>query len=233
MGNLTVGLFNLLFHHQQTDLPEEKCSVLVIDGVTIGHPCCGILHCVHALISNRHRYCPVHDAQHYVCCVEGCLNPVATSMDGDPPRMTCDEPDHTTLEKRHKQRGTAFFQLRGKLQRATVAHPIDADAAQPTVEEVEEGEVQGDGSCPVKPDTGNRKIRALFGRRRTHNEQIMVRPCGIIIARQTFFGSETTPQTVVSVPHLHSLFSEQLRHFEGYDSQGIPGGLLNAKHYLL
>ena len=35
--------------------------------------------------------------------VEGCLNPVATSMDGDPPRMTCDEPDHTTLEKRHKQ----------------------------------------------------------------------------------------------------------------------------------
>ena len=132
---------------------------------------------------------------------------MATSEEGDPPRMTCDQPDHTVLEKRHKERGTAFFQLRGKLQRATVAHPIDADAAQPTVEEVEEGEVQ-DVSCPVKPDTGNRKIRALFGRRRTHNEQIMVRPCGIVVARQTFFGSETTPQTVVSVPHMHRpLFS--------------------------
>jgi hypothetical protein len=55
-----------------------------------------------------------------------------------------------------------------------------------------------DSACPSKPEAGNRKIRALFGRRRTHNEQIMVRPCGIIVARQTFFGSETIPQTVVS-----------------------------------
>jgi hypothetical protein len=115
--------------------------------------------------------------------------------------MTCDDPHHAALEKRHKQRGTAFFQLRGKLQRASVAQPVDSDAAQPTAEEVEETEIQeGEGglSCPSKPETGNRKIRALFGRRRTHNEQIMIRPCGVIVARQTFFGSETTPQTVVS-----------------------------------
>jgi hypothetical protein len=114
--------------------------------------------------------------------------------------MTCEEPDHAALERRHKQRGTAFFQLRGKLQRVGVALPVDSDAAQPTAEEVEETEIQEDGgaSCPTKPETGNRKIRALFGRRRTHNEQIMVRPCGVIVARQTFFGSETTPQTVVS-----------------------------------
>jgi hypothetical protein len=99
--------------------------------------------------------------------------------------MTCDLPNHAALETRHKQRGTAFFQLRGKLQRAHVAHPVDADAALPTAEEVEELELEdgnADAVCPSKPETGNYKIRALFGRRRTHNEQIMVRPCGIIVA---------------------------------------------------
>jgi hypothetical protein len=122
------------------------------------------------------------------------------SSPDDPARLTCDIENHAALEKQHKQRGGAFFQLRSKLQRAHVAHPVDSDAAQPTAEEVEEMELGGntDSACPSKPETGNRKIRALFGRRRTHNEQIMVRPCGIIVARQTFFGSETTPQTVVS-----------------------------------
>jgi len=35
----------------------EKCSILVID-ITIGHPCCEILHCAVALTNNRHWYCP-------------------------------------------------------------------------------------------------------------------------------------------------------------------------------
>jgi hypothetical protein len=112
--------------------------------------------------------------------------------------MTCEEPNHSALEKRHKQRGAAFFQLHGKLKRANVGHPINTDAAELTAEDVEESGMEGDMPCPGKPETGNRKIRALFGRRRTHNEQIMVRPCGIVVARETFFGSETTPQTVVS-----------------------------------
>jgi hypothetical protein len=69
------------------------------------------------------------------------------------------------------------------------------------IEEMEVGDTQEDPSaCPNKPDTGIRKIRAMFGRHRTHNEQIMVHPCGIIVACCTFFGSETTPQTVVSPP---------------------------------
>lgn len=126
----------------------------------------------------------------------------ARSTPEDPLRLTCDNPEHGALEKRHKQRGTAFFQLWGKLQRANIANPVNSEAAELTAEEVEEMELtdgeDNQSSCPSKPDTGNHKIRALFGRRRTHNEQIMVRPCGIIVARQTFFGSETTPQTVVS-----------------------------------
>jgi hypothetical protein len=116
--------------------------------------------------------------------------------------------DNTTLEKKHKQRGTAFFQLHGKLQQANISNPVDSEAAELTAEEVEEMELTDEqddqSSCPSKPDTGIQKIQALFGRRRTHNEQIMVCPCGMIIACQTFFGSETMPQTVVSGPFFRS-----------------------------
>ena len=160
-----------------------------------------------ALANNHHRYCPEHNGHNHICAVEGCLQPVAVrSASEDPPRMTCDISEHAALEKRHKQRGTAFFQLRGKLQCANVSNPPNSEAAELSAEEVEEMALtdgEGDQSSrPSKPNTGIHKIRALFGRRRTHNEQIMVRPCGIIVARQTFFGSETTPQTVVSGPLL-------------------------------
>ncbi|KAF8158569.1 hypothetical protein B0H34DRAFT_656485 [Crassisporium funariophilum] len=35
------------------------------------------------------------------------------------------------------------------------------------------------------------KGKAYFGRRQTHNKQLMVRPCGVILLRATFFGSES------------------------------------------
>jgi hypothetical protein len=112
--------------------------------------------------------------------------------------MTCEEPDHSALEKQHKQQGAAFFQLHGKLKRANVGHPVDTNVAELTAEEVEESGIKGNTPCPGKSETGNRRIRALFGHCHTHHEQIMVCPCGVVVARQTFFGSETTPQTVVS-----------------------------------
>ncbi|KAI0355731.1 hypothetical protein OH77DRAFT_1479572 [Trametes cingulata] len=51
-------------------------------------------------------------------------------------------------------------------------------------------------TCPDKPSTTSRTMRAMFGRRRTHNEQFIIRPCGIIVKRATFYGSETTPQVL-------------------------------------
>jgi hypothetical protein len=57
-----------------------------------------------------------------------------------------------------------------------------------------------DASVPceaVKSDLGNRKIKAQFGRRRTHNEQTLVRPCGVICARATFYGAEAVSNVLV------------------------------------
>ena len=45
--------------------------------------------------------------------------------------------------------------------------------------------------------TKKEHIRAQFGRRRTHNEQIVVTPCGVIIGRETFYGAEGVGSVVV------------------------------------
>jgi hypothetical protein len=42
-----------------------------------------------------------------------------------------------------------------------------------------------------------KKLRAQFGRKRTHNEQIMVAPCGTILSRATFFGAEAVSTVIV------------------------------------
>ena len=45
-----------------------------------------------------------------------------------------------------------------------------------------------------------KKIRAQFGRKHTHNEQIMVTPCGMILTRSTFFGAEAISTVVICIP---------------------------------
>lgn len=47
-----------------------------------------------------------------------------------------------------------------------------------------------DPLCEKKAETGNRTLKANFGKRRTHNEQFIIRPCGVILSRTTLFGSE-------------------------------------------
>jgi hypothetical protein len=50
--------------------------------------------------------------------------------------------------------------------------------------------LDANGVCNGKPESGNRALRARFGRRRTHNEELCVASCGTILGRATFFGSE-------------------------------------------
>ena len=59
--------------------------------------------------------------------------------------------------------------------------------------------VDKDGVCDGKPDTGNKSVRARFGRRRTHNEELCVGSCGVILGRATFYGSEAPNGVRVSV----------------------------------
>ncbi|KAK6984515.1 hypothetical protein R3P38DRAFT_2459149, partial [Favolaschia claudopus] len=96
--------------------------VIVIDGITIGHPCCGVLHCPISLQSNRHRFCPDHKERHRLCAVEECEEAAEFTAGF----MTCTDVNHRLLETNHKKRDKAMFQLRTQVARPTVSNPDDA-----------------------------------------------------------------------------------------------------------
>jgi hypothetical protein len=106
-------------------------------------------------------------------------------------------------------RGQSRFQLQERLHRARVAHPTDSmtDAQAPDEiieeEEVDEEIIIMDDSNSATRMSGStttvtnfpqlqvkKRIKATFGRKRTHNEQVLVAPCGVILARETFYGAE-------------------------------------------
>jgi hypothetical protein len=78
----------------------------------------------------------------------------------------------------------------------------------------EEGNMEWDRVDDVEQNTGSevmmdalvedssvRKVKIFkgqFGRRRTHNEQLIIAPCGIILARETFYHSEAFSAVAVS-----------------------------------
>lgn len=170
--------------------------VIVTDGITIGHPCCSVAHCDKPLENNQDRFCIHHKGEETICSVVNCSNKVDLGY------LTCNQPRHRDLETQRKMSNKGFFQLRDQLARQKVAHPNDAfnpEAHDDHVDEVQLQPEDSDPACNDKDEDGRRRIRARFGRRRSHNEQIFVRPCGIIVSRATFFGSETTPQTIVCI----------------------------------
>lgn len=184
-----------------------KVSCVVIDGITVGHPCCAVHNCKTPLDSQRHRFCASHADLNSQCAIVGCEQPVTANS------QVCADPLHKAVEERHTERGQSRFQLHQKLERARLAgaaNPVPtAEAAADNVigPEAEETEYVVDAAghvapeeaqaCSDKPDSGNRRLRAQFGRKRTHNEEIIVAPCGVIIARATFFGAEAVHSVVV------------------------------------
>jgi hypothetical protein len=53
-------------------------------------------------------------------------------------------------------------------------------------------------SAVVFATSQSQTLKARLSRRWTHNEQLMVRPCGVILARGTMYGSENVSSVAVS-----------------------------------
>lgn len=183
---------------------SRKVSVVVIDGVTVGR---GVHNCQTPLSNNRHRFCPEHQYAANICAIVGCSQPVV------PNTKTCQHKEHQAIEKIHNEHGQSRFQLQERLARARVSHPNDAlgedvsniSELADVDEELEEFELQSGHATPshvhhtIGTNTkGAKRIRAQFGQKRTHNEQIIVAPCGMILARETFYGAEAVSSVVVS-----------------------------------
>jgi len=155
----------------------------------MGHLCCGVHDCKEPLPSQRHRFCAQHDNFKYICAVTTC------SRQCDPGYKTCSIPEHRQLEISDSEQQTAMFQLKKRLERFNTNQIEDAlsSGVSPLLSKDDHP-----NECEDKSPDGNTKPRVRFNRRRTHNEQLCVTTCGVILGRATFFGSEAVSSVVVS-----------------------------------
>jgi len=186
-----------------------------MDGISLGHPTCAHHNCKIPLTTSRDRYCVGHRDLSNICAIKGCDSPV---LEG---KRTCGDPSHQEVERIYILQGESRVQLQEKLKRQRVSHPNDAlpdddlDVAELIDDEeeeefdvtdenlihgVHEGVSDPRGASPLRTvGLGNKKrISARFGRKRTHNEQILVAPCGMILARETFYGAEAISMCAVN-----------------------------------
>ena len=173
-------------------------SACVMDGVCVGHPRCQVYHCTRGLRSPRDRHCEAHRNLDTVCAIAGCKE---ACTDG---KRTCSAPNHRSVEEERRQRGRALVELKRRLEARNVASSIRA-----LPEKESTFAVLDDPDLDDPPETSNVAGKASKTQRCqpkttltcrwTHNEQLLVRPCGVIVSRATFFEAESLPNARVSV----------------------------------
>ncbi|KAF6763449.1 hypothetical protein DFP72DRAFT_801516, partial [Ephemerocybe angulata] len=154
---------------------------VVVDGITIGRPCCSSHDCKKPLESVKDRFCAKHDVLNQ-CCEVDCVAQV------EPGFRTCADSGHRALETYLCEANKAMFQLQLRLKRNGLAQPGEHDVNSDSDVEVDD-EIDSE-VCDGKPGRGNKTVKARFGRRRTHNEETCVGSCGVMLGRATFYGSE-------------------------------------------
>ncbi|KAJ3853633.1 hypothetical protein EV368DRAFT_38532, partial [Lentinula lateritia] len=153
---------------------------VVTDGVTLGHPCCKVHNCTEPLQNNCHHWCKTHMEQQHVCIITDCNHPTRSG------HRTCNDTAHRKYEEYQNLKGKGFFLLRTWLQCVRVQQPSTSLGLDSVVEENLAELLDIDGDDPIDPahelDNGNRPSKAMFAHSQTHNEQLVVCSCGIILA---------------------------------------------------
>lgn len=167
----------------KTNFGIDTMRAVVTDGVTVGRPCCGVHDCKGRLLSQRARFCDVHINLERQCSILGCENDAEASF------KTCTTESHRAMEITHTAKRSALFQLRQRLERLGQRQP-DPDGSSeddPVLDDELDADEEGGASTNAQSSP---KIRARFGRRWTHNEQLCVATCGVVLGRMTMYGSE-------------------------------------------
>ncbi|KAL0563749.1 hypothetical protein V5O48_018314 [Marasmius crinis-equi] len=170
-------------------------AIMPESGITIGHLCCAAeLDCKNPLPTTKHRFCLEHDTYTKQCAVTVCKENV------QPGFCTCNNPDHKKIEDHLKMRGKAMFQLKRWLEQlhATQTHnTLPGNMSEEGHDDIEgvgadneDIDFDDDSTCDKRSDKGNTQFKARFGQKWTHNEQLCVASCGVILGRATFFGSK-------------------------------------------
>lgn len=145
----------------------------------MGHPCCNEHDCKEPLRKVFDEFCPSHQFLGSLCCIETCSSP------REPGFRTCKTISHRAEEKRRSDCATARATRRRVRGVGGLSYMKDAE---------DTFNAAGRGKGVKK---GN--VKGVFARRWTHNEQLMVRPCGIIIGRATFYAAESNSGVSVSL----------------------------------
>lgn len=140
--------------------------------MTVGHPCCGVLNCETTLSNQNDRFCIEHSDWVTICAVSECSDPIITG------RMTCQKVEHQAWEDKHLEDNPAIGQLKARLLRNQ--------------------ERKQASKSPSTAKKSKSTIKGQLTRKWTHNEELFVKCCGVIISRKTFFGSESIINVKVS-----------------------------------
>lgn len=97
------------------------------------------------------------------------------------------------MEEKRNESGKAFFQLCQRLSHQNTTQ-LPNSLNTNTLDDDEENHIDS----VHKSDAGNKVLKARFARRRTHNEQLIVSCCGVVLARGTMFGAEAISGVKVS-----------------------------------
>jgi hypothetical protein len=221
----------------------DQIRSTVTDGIAIGHPCCAVQDCPEALPHVKKRFCRPHTHLDSLCVVTTCTAIASTDFRtcADPEHRKLEtyyrQQGKAMFQLKHRLERAKVSQTHDSLAAGDddLPSPIRAlgDDEIPDLVDVEDDDdnedhigegsgVQGDdddalvdedGVCDGKPDTGNKSVRARFGRRRTHNEEFCVGSCGVILGRATFYGSEAPNGVRVRFDLLPELRNTHIRLF--------------------
>ncbi|KAA1128364.1 hypothetical protein PGTUg99_014488 [Puccinia graminis f. sp. tritici] len=200
---------------------NHSCVVraVVTDGLTIGHWRCSASAaqleklaqeaghpapdgpCRRTLDTVRNRYCSFHQPfLEGICQAQPCIQPAL------PNKKTCGLQSHLDAAKKFGTRVNSNFQLHSILNRPGSNLNLD-----PTVHlEDGSGEIEDFDSLQQADESDRAEESRRSGeegaskkptlsRARTHNDQLAVAPCGVILARQTMFNSESPSAVKVNL----------------------------------
>ncbi|KAF7349146.1 hypothetical protein MVEN_01436900 [Mycena venus] len=187
----------------------------ITDGYNMGHFCCTVHDCQNRLRTVKDSFCAEHQLLKKQCCVTTCREPVEVGFRtcGLPDHREAElyhyqkgkamfqlkdrlqrakasnsfpPPPHNSIATSRLPTSQLETMATGVDLLPDAGDLWDVDTAPPNFDEGEETEY----TCEGKSSQGNQKIKAFFGRRSTHNEQLSAWSCGVIAGSATFFGSE-------------------------------------------
>jgi hypothetical protein len=192
-GNIVLFHFILAINLDLTPECLDVMKAAITDGVTLGHPCCSVLGqeiCRQPLEHPTDLFCGIHRYKNLECRVLHCTK----AQGSDKPVCV----DHATAWEEATSgadRSKAMHELSKRARRTgiTPGH-TSHDSSQPlssrSTPTASQTSPTMDGASNL-PEDPKAPAVSLTKRKWTHNEQLCVRPCGVIVSRATMFQAES------------------------------------------